>query len=185
MGYPFFYWPNRLLMNNGDETFLEKSSQEGIEPPRQGTHLPEKIGGKDAPRSSRCAAVADFRKIGRLDIVTNNFNDSPYFFQNQFPQKNYIAFRLRGAKTNLKPKTPGCNRDAIGALVRITTGKEVMVRQVQGAGGYLSQSSKNVHFGLGDRTKVERVDIRWPGKQKVQTIKNPRINQIHAVSESD
>ena len=37
-----------------------------------------------------------------------------------------------------------------------------MVRQVQGAGGYLSQSSKTVHFGLGDRAGVDKVEILWP-----------------------
>src|SRR5262249_24863627 len=75
MGYPYFYWPNRLMMNNGDETFSERSEAEGIEPPPGGIHLMEKIGRKEAARSSRCAAVADFTGTGRLDIVTNNFND--------------------------------------------------------------------------------------------------------------
>ena len=183
MGHPFFYWPNRLLMNKGDETFSEQSSLYGIEPPRNGIYLSEKIGRKKAARSSRCAAVADFRKIGKLDIVTNNFNDSPYYFQNHFPKRNYIAFKLQGSKTNRKPNSSGCNRDAVGALVRIYMGKEVMVRQVPAAGGYLSQSSKQIHFGLGDRTKVDRVEIRWPGRKEPQIISNPDINRNHSITE--
>lgn len=173
MGYPFFYWENRLLMNNGDETFSERSRQEGIEPPRHGIHLPERIGDEKASRSSRCAATADFRKIGRLDIVTNNFNDHAYFLQNHFPKKNYITFQLQGTRSN---------RDAIGALVWVHLGKKVMVRQVQAAGGYLSQSSKNLHFGLGDHDKVDRVEIRWPSGRR-QEIANPAINQWHRVVE--
>ena len=184
MGYPYFYWPNRLMMNNGNETFSEKSDEEGIEPPRCGIGLDLHIKDRQAARSSRCAAVADFRKIGRLDIVTNNFNDVPYYFQNQFPKKNYIAFQLQGAKTSTKPKAAGTNRDAVGALVHIYMGKEVMVRQVQAAGGYLSQSSKIVHFGLGDRTRVDRVEIRWPGSRKIQTLQNPVLNKIHPIFES-
>jgi hypothetical protein len=185
MGYPFFYWPNRLMMNQGDGTFQERSGQEGIEPPVRGMYLEEKIGGALAPRSSRCAAVADFRNCGRLDIVTNNFNDAPYYFKNQFPGKNYIAFRLRGAAQPGSPRPgaarPGLsNRDAIGALVHIYMGKEVMVRQVHGAGGYLSQSSQTVHFGLGDRTRIERAEIRWPGG-RVQKIDAPEINRLHHV----
>ena len=54
-----------------------------------------------------------------------------------------------------------------------------MVRQVQAAGGYLSQSSKTLHFGLGDRTKIDRVEIRWPSGT-TQEILNPEINKLHA-----
>jgi hypothetical protein len=108
-----------------------------------------------------------------LEIVVNNFNDQPYFFKNHFPQKNYVAFRLRGTKSN---------RDAIGALVRLYIGKEVMVRQVQAGGGYLSQSSKTLHFGLGDRSGIDRVEIRWPSGKR-QTIPKPRINTRHDIVE--
>jgi hypothetical protein len=62
----------------------------------------------------------------------------------------------------------------------------VKVRQVNPAGGYLSQSSKTVHFGLGDRTKNDKVEIRWPGwppSKEPKTIMNPAINPLHAVTE--
>ena len=98
------------------------------------------------------------------DLVVNNFNNRAYLFRNHFPQKNYIAFRLTGTK---------CNHDAIGARVKIHIGDEVMVRQVQAAGGYLSQSSKTLHFGLGDRQKIDRAEIIWPGSRQVQTIDKP------------
>jgi hypothetical protein len=173
MGYPFPYWPNYLMMNNGDGTFTDRARREGVEPPARGEHLDEPIGGRPAARSSRCAAVADFTGTGRLDVVTNNFNDRPYLFKNQFPRKNYIAFRLTGTKSN---------RDAIGAVVKMHRGKEVMVRQVQAAGGYLSQSSGAVHFGLGDRGEVDRVEIRWPRGRR-QTVERPAINQTHKITE--
>jgi hypothetical protein len=57
-----------------------------------------------------------------------------------------------------------------------------MVRQVSPAGGYLSQSSLVVHFGLGDRSKVDRVEIRWP-RGLVQTLVNPSINTLHQIRE--
>jgi enediyne biosynthesis protein E4 len=173
MGYPFFYWPSGLMMNNGDGTFTDRAQPLGIEPPIHGRYQSEKIGGKLAPRSSRCAASADFRNGGRLDIVTNNFNDAPYYFQNNLPRRNYVSFRLRGTRSN---------RDAIGALVKIYLRDEVMVRQVQGAGGYLSQSSKTVHFGLGERSRIDRAEIRWPSGAR-QTILEPALNQRHDVVE--
>jgi hypothetical protein len=173
MGYPYFYWPNALMMNNGNRTFTDRAPELGIEPPLEGAYQLEPIAGKPVARSSRCAATADFDNDGRVDIVTNNFNDAPYYFKNALPRRNYIAFRLRGTRSN---------RDAIGALVKVYAGKNVMVRQVQAAGGYLSQSSKTVHFGLGDRSRIDRVEIRWPSGQQ-QTLDAPPLNRRHDIVE--
>ena len=117
--------------------------------------------------------MADFDGDGRLDIVTNNFNDQPYFFANQFSKRNYVEFRLTGTRSN---------RDAVGALVRLWVGKTVMVREVNPAGGYLSHSSRTIHFGLGDRNKVDSVEIRWP-RGTLQSLSNPAINSLHQVTE--
>jgi hypothetical protein len=175
MGYPYFYWPSSLLMNQGDETFAERARSAGIEPPARGTYLEQPVGGRPAARSSRCAATADFNGDGRLDLIVNNFNDRPYYFQNQFPQQNFIAFRLHGSRSN---------RDAVGAVLRAYVGAGVMTRQVHAAGGYLSQSSQTVHFGLGRRSKIDRVEIRWPRGSK-QVIDAPEINKLHQLTEPD
>ncbi len=173
MGYPFYYWPNQLMMNNGDGTFRDQAAALGIEPPTGGIYLEEKVGGKPAARSSRSAVVADFDGDGRLEIVTNNFNGRPYYFANRFPRRNYVEFRLTGTKSN---------RDAIGTVVRLWTGNKVMVRQVNPAGGYLAQSTRVVHFGLGDRSQVDSIAIRWP-RGIMQTLRNPAINTLHEVRE--
>jgi hypothetical protein len=175
MGYPFYYWPNYLLMNAGDGTFRDRAAELGVEPPRRGVNLPEKIGLSSAVRSSRCAVTADFDGDGRLELVTNNFNDRPYYFKNQFPARSYVAFRLRGTRSN---------RDAVGTVVRLYRGREVLTRQVQGAGGYLSQSSRTVHFGLGDNTHLDGVEITWPGG-KVQKLKAVAANKLHEVVEPE
>jgi hypothetical protein len=173
MGYPFYYWPNQLLMNQGDGTFRDRASATGMDPPPRGIFLPMRIEGRPAPRSSRCAVTADFDGDGRLGIVTNNFNDQPYYYKNQGPRKNYVGFRLRGTQSN---------RDAIGAVVRLYQKGRVQARQVQGAGGYLSQSSAILHFGLGDDPQIDHVEITWPGGGQ-QHLDKVTANKVHEMTE--
>ena len=173
MGFPFIYWPNCLMRNKGDGTFANVAEREGVEPPAAGLYLPERIGGRQAARSSRCAAVGDFDGDGRLDLMVNNFNGPPYYFKNQFPPRHYVAFRLRGARSN---------HDAIGAVVKLFIGPRVMVRQVHTTGGYLSQSSKTLHFGLGDNERIDRAQIQWPSGT-LQSIEFPAANRLHDVTE--
>lgn len=173
MGYPFFYYPSSLMINNGNGTFTDRATAEGIEPPREGPFASARILGRQAARSSRCAATADFNGDGRLDLIVNNFNEVPYYFQNQFPARHYVAFRLQGTKSN---------RDAIGAVARLYRGAEVMVRQVDCTGGYLSQSSKTLHFGLGDLAAIDRVEIRWPSGAR-QVLSSPAADRLHEVIE--
>jgi hypothetical protein len=173
MGYPFYYWPNYLLMNQGDGSFRNQATELGIEPCQRGEYLPDRVAGRQAVRSSRCAVVADFDRDGRLEIVTNNFNDQPYYFKNQLPRKNYVAFRLRGTRSN---------RDAIGAVVRLYQGDRILTRQVHAASGYLSQSSRTLHFGLGDRPEIKHVEITWPSgvRQRLDAVV---ANTMHDIVE--
>jgi hypothetical protein len=71
-------------------------------------------------------------------------------------------------------------RDAVGAVVRLHQGGKVMTRQVQPTGGYLSQSSKTVHFGLGDSPEFDRVEVTWPSglKQQLDAVKPNALNEV-------
>jgi hypothetical protein len=59
-------------------------------------------------------------------------------------------------------------------------GNEKMTRQVHGACGYLTHSSLVLHFGLGDRTRVDWVEIKWPSGLK-EKIEAPEINNTRPI----
>ena len=59
-----------------------------------------------------------------------------------------------------------------------------MLRMVHSAGGYLAQSSRTLHFGLGKRAAIDRIEIEWPSGTR-QVIENPAINQLPTVVEPD
>jgi len=173
MGHPFFYWRNNYFLNRGDGTFEESAAKAGFDPPPGGINLDLQLGGKPAPKSSRSAATGDFDGDGRVDIVVSNFNDRAYLYMNRTPQRNWIGFHLTGTKSN---------RDAIGALVTIRAGGKSQIRLVQAGGGYLSQSSARLHFGLNDATEIESCEILWPSGT-TQSIEHPAVNTLHEVTE--
>ena len=140
-----------------------------IEPPPGGEFLDSTIRNVRCTRSSRTAAVADFDGDGRLEIVTNNFNDGPYLFRNQLPRHSWISVRLEGTRSN---------RDAVGAIVRIPLNGQILTRHLQTSGGYLAQSSKILHFGLGDAKSVPEIEIWWPNGTR-QTVRDLEINRQH------
>ena len=53
-------------------------------------------------------------------------------------------------------------RDAIGATVYVTTGATRQRGDVYSGGSYASSSDQRVHFGLGDASKIDAVEIHWP-----------------------
>lgn len=98
-------------------------------------------------------AIADFNNDGKLDLIINNNNDTPTLYLNNIVKSgNFAAFQLIGAKSN---------RDAIGAVVRLSISGKTMMRQVEAGSGYASESMLPVHFGLGAADKIEAVEIRW------------------------
>jgi hypothetical protein len=170
MGYPYFYWPNALFLNRGDGTFMEKAAACGIEPPMGGTQIGKlTIHGRPCYYSSRAAAVADLNGVGKLDIVVANFNSEPYLLRNDSAQGNYIRLKLRGTRAA---------RDAYGTRVVVKTKQRTWYRWLSCAEGYLTQSSKTMHIGLGDVKVIDRIEVYWLGQKKPQIIESPKINQV-------
>ena len=75
------------------------------------------------------------------------------------------------------------NRDAIGAVVEVDLGDRVLRRQVMPTRSYLSQVELPVTVGLGQRTAVKSVTIRWPGGS-IQSVAHYRLDGLTTITES-
>ena len=76
------------------------------------------------------------------------------------------------------------NRDGIGARIRVVAGGLHQVEEVRSGSSYLSQNALRVHFGLGTRTRVDRVEIRWPSGIK-QVLEDVAVDQFLTVREPE
>jgi len=108
------------------------------------------------PDDSRALAATDWDQDGDVDVLlVNRTGPQLRFFINGLNRRNSISFKLTGKASN---------RDAIGARVEMWLAgvSAPLVKTIQAGGGFLSQSSKRLTFGIGEAQKVESVVVRWP-----------------------
>jgi enediyne biosynthesis protein E4 len=122
----------------------------------------------------RGACFGDYDNDGDLDGYVVNLDDQGAFLRNnRGNENNWIIFKLVGTKSN---------RDAIGALVKITAGEKQQVGVRRSTTGYLSQNDPRMHFGIGDAEVVDFVEIKWPSGV-TQRLENLKANQILTITE--
>ncbi len=123
---------------------------------------------------SRGAAFGDFDNDGRIDVVINNMHDQPALLHSQGSNRNHwVLVKLEGTASN---------RSAIGARVACVTGVRRQIDEVRSGGSFFSQNDFRVHFGLGDASRIDQLEIRWPSGA-VQILRSCEADQIIHVKE--
>jgi hypothetical protein len=153
---------NSLFHNEGNGKFSDTSSVAGL--------------GNLPPRAGRGVAFAD----GYVDVIVANNGDPPTLLHNSGNTRagvygnHFLNFKLVGTKSN---------RDALGARIRVTSGKFTQIREIAGGGSYLSQSELRANFGLGNSTVASTVEVVWPSGIK-QVFHDVKADNFYLVQES-
>jgi hypothetical protein len=106
------------------------------------------------PISARGLAVGDFNNDGALDVLISVNDDAPILLRNNVgAQNHWLGVKLVGKKAN---------PDAIGALVSYQAGDLKRSRMKVGGGSYLSYHDPRMVLGIGARTKIDWLEVKWP-----------------------
>ena len=135
--------------------------------------------------SSHGLTIADYDRDGDVDIAAVQYkwpdripetaglaHHELSVFRNDVKTGNHwLALDLVGAVSK------GTNRDAVGALVFVTSGKQTRLFQVTGGSGqFAPHSPRTIHIGLGKLDAVDAVRIVWPNakheEQKTGKLKS-------------
>jgi len=148
---------NQVFRNEGQGRFADRSDQVGP--------------GLALKQVSRGVAMGDYDNDGDLDLVVANNNQPAVLLRNDGGNLNHwLSLRLVG--------------NMVGAEVRVSSGDLTQVDVVRTGSSYLCQSALRPFFGLGDRTRIDQVEIRWPSG-KVQHLRDVAVDQLLTVYESD
>ena len=135
------YEKNHAFLNIGQGRFADLSQ----------------LSGANVSGDGRAVATLDWDDDGWEDFVLKNRTGPRLqLFRNQYRTKaSFLSVRLAGNGSTT-------SRDAIGARVAVELEDRTLWRTVYSADGFLAQSSKRLHFGLGAAPKIQRVSVRWP-----------------------
>ncbi|MGA2098205.1 MAG: CRTAC1 family protein [Candidatus Acidiferrum sp.] len=104
--------------------------------------------------AARGLAIGDFNNDGAVDALVSVNNGAPVLLKNNAAQGNHwLGVRLMGKRAN---------PDAIGARIAWQADDLKRSRLKTGGGSYLSAHDPREVLGIGDRIKIDRLEIRWP-----------------------
>lgn len=163
--------PNIIFKNKGNLEFERSTIESGL-----------------VPSYSNGAGYSDLDNDGDIDLIINNLNAKVSILENksEILANNFISILLQGDDEFKNPT---------GAKVKLYIEGFEYFKELSPTSGFQSSSSRKLHFGLGDQTKIDSIQITWlDGKSQIeknlainshQIIKrNLSVNDDHFVNES-
>ncbi len=138
------------------------------------TEVPASVEGKSPGYSSRGCATSDLDHDGDIDVIVLNTRERISLLRNDSSTPNHwIQLTLVGRSSN---------RDAVGAVARVTAGGVTQTAAVHSGRGYQSHFGTRLHFGLASANMIDRIEVRWPAGE-LQVINSVRSNQMILIQE--
>ncbi len=111
---------------------------------------------------------------GDVDVVVMNWQQEPTILRNDsVPGNHWVEVLLRGVRAS---------RDGVGARVKVVAGDLVQIDEVHSGRGYQSHYGRRLHFGLGGRDRVDRIEVRWIGGG-VDVVENIGVDRILTITQ--
>jgi len=126
---------------------------------------------------ARGLASGDFNNDGGIDLLVLNNNEAPVLLRNNVGRlNNWLGIKLVGKK---------CNPDAVGARITYQSGDFKRVRFKVGGGSFLSAHDPRMVLGIGQRAKIDSLEIQWPQPSGMtERFTNLPINRYITIVES-
>lgn len=152
----------RLFWQTPQRTFVDRTQAAGLDWP-----------------SCTGMSFADYDRDGDVDVLVGKSNNRlsgplrhkvlrPALFENVVGSKrSWLNVRLVGKG----PQAEGAARDALGARVTVWVGETPFVREIVGSKGHAGHNDAlEAAFGLGDATKIDRLEVRWPNRALSRSV---------------
>ncbi len=158
---PAYKLKNQIYRNDGQLHFDKMGKKWGI----------------DEESFSNGAVYVDLDLDGDLDLVVNNMDDEAFIYRNNSTGTNYLQINLLAAGRYLPSL-------CLNAKVTIHTKNGIQFQELSPVRGYQSAMDNILHFGLGDATTVDKVEVEWAGGL-TQTLTNIPANQRLNIDKRD
>lgn len=152
---------NCLFVNGGGGRFLEAGYPLGV----------------DIDFEGRGVAVADLDQDGALDLLVRSVARRKAVYL-----RNEAAAGSRFARIDLVGTAS--NRDAVGAVVRLSAGGMRQMRVRMAGNGFQAQSEGTLHFGLGKAETIDELTVLWPSGKK-ETFAGLPVDQRLRIAEGE
>ncbi|HEU4869701.1 MAG TPA: CRTAC1 family protein [Pyrinomonadaceae bacterium] len=127
---------------------------------------------KDWP--ARGLSVGDYDNDGDLDVLIINNGDAPVLLRNEGGNRNnWVGLNLVATRSN-----PG----AVGAIITWEAGGKKFQRLKTAGGSYLASHDPREILGIGQATKIDSIEIKWPSG-RVDKIANPPLRKYIKIVE--
>ena len=125
--------------------------------------------------SARGLAVGDFDDDGDLDLLITIMDGPPLLLRNDSPRLGHWL-KLRVLNRHGSP--------AINARAMLVSGGRSQMRELRSGSTYQSQNALELHFGLGESTTIDSLEILWLDGKKTR-VKDVQVDQTLTIKEPE